>query len=97
MFPHTSEDSIQTCVTSIQSEIDLIELQFTSGVELDEEGDFEITHAPGKVTYVGDPSPEIDQAWFDLQAGLNIDLEIDEANMKAETFQWPETGLFFSG
>ncbi|KAI0102728.1 hypothetical protein GGR51DRAFT_526058 [Nemania sp. FL0031] len=78
-----------------RDEIELVVQSFTGGVELDDEGNFLIDHTGQE--YVGLPDPAVDKAWDLLLGGLNIDIDKMEVDLTDSTFQWPESGLFFSG
>ncbi|KAF2636764.1 hypothetical protein P280DRAFT_532831 [Massarina eburnea CBS 473.64] len=80
---------------SVKAKIAVTQYQFTGGVELDESGQFFMDHSMQQ--YVGTPTPEIDRAWHKLLTGLNIDLDPSEANLGGRTFQWPDSGLYFTG
>lgn len=51
----------------MKSEIRLVKKKFQSGVRIDEHGDFKVNY--GGLRYVGEPSPEIDEAWDQLLEG----------------------------
>ncbi|KAH8892556.1 hypothetical protein GQ53DRAFT_840912 [Thozetella sp. PMI_491] len=78
-----------------KSAIELAVKEYSGGVELDRQGNF-VTDQGGQ-EYVGPPSPAVDKAWRALLTGLNLDLGKDEIDMSGWTFQWPESGLFFTG
>jgi hypothetical protein len=48
--------------------IELELVTFTGGPAFDEDGEFYVPN-PGNVDYVGDPSPEVDDAWAKLING----------------------------
>ncbi|KAH8805282.1 hypothetical protein F5884DRAFT_823040 [Xylogone sp. PMI_703] len=79
----------------IKSEIELVKKKFYGGVELNGEGSF-VADETGH-EYVGPPSPAVDKAWGKLMDGLNLDLDKSEADLSNSTFQWPDTGLYFTG
>ncbi|KAH8799356.1 hypothetical protein F5884DRAFT_869229 [Xylogone sp. PMI_703] len=79
----------------IKSEIELVVKPFSGGIELNGEGNF-VADQNGH-EYVGRPSPAVDQAWGKLMDGLNLDLNKNEVDLANSTFQWPESGLYFSG
>ncbi|KAJ8131027.1 hypothetical protein O1611_g2599 [Lasiodiplodia mahajangana] len=78
-----------------RNEIELVVQSFTGGVELDGEGNF-VMDKTGQ-EYVGLPDPAVDKAWDLLLGGLNIDFDKREVDLSDSTFQWPESGFFFSG
>ncbi|KAI0127131.1 hypothetical protein BJ170DRAFT_708094 [Xylariales sp. AK1849] len=80
---------------AVTAEIQLIEHHFSGGVELDEHGHFFTD--PGRLQYVGRPKPEIDDAWAFLLSGLNLDLDAADLGPTVRTYQWPESGLYFTG
>lgn len=52
-----------------KTHIQVEQVRFTGGPAYSEEGEMYIPN-PAKVKYVGDPTPEIDQAWEKLIAGM---------------------------
>ncbi|KAH8798647.1 hypothetical protein F5884DRAFT_139970 [Xylogone sp. PMI_703] len=93
---------VKTCVDltacllgPVKSEIELIEKPFSGGIRLDSNGSFS-TDSGGQ-EYVGTPSPTIDRAWALLLSGLNFDLSQEAANLAGKTFQWQDSGFYFSG
>lgn len=48
---------------------ELIEYQFTGGIQVDGNGRLYREVNPLEPQYAGDPSPEIDKAWDDLLSG----------------------------
>lgn len=48
---------------------ELIEYQFTGGIQVNEEGKLYREVNPLEPQYAGEPSPEIDKAWDDLLDG----------------------------
>ncbi|KAI3322300.1 hypothetical protein HD806DRAFT_501649 [Xylariaceae sp. AK1471] len=79
----------------VKSEIRLIENTYSGGVNLNADGKFIADE--GGHEFVGPPSDKVDLAWERLMSGLNINLSHDEVDLSASTFQWPESGLYFSG
>ncbi|OJJ42268.1 hypothetical protein ASPZODRAFT_137405 [Penicilliopsis zonata CBS 506.65] len=73
------EKGFSTDLKSIRSSIELQEVQFTGGLELDENGRLISVTDPGAPKYAGPPSPEIDDAWNELMLALDLDLSEDEA------------------
>jgi hypothetical protein len=55
---------------SIRPEIGLIDHSFSGGVELDEDGHFFTNSNSQK--YVGEPSPQVDEAWNHLLSGKDF-------------------------
>jgi len=49
---------------------ELVEYQFTGGIQVNNEGKLYREVDPLEPQYVGEPSPEIDKAWDDLLSGL---------------------------
>ncbi|EED21439.1 conserved hypothetical protein [Talaromyces stipitatus ATCC 10500] len=88
------ENGFDTDLEPAREKIDLIVKTFTGGVELDDAGNFYTDD--GGHEYVGPPGPEVDEAWETL-LGLNLDLDEDEVVLKGSTFQWPESGNYFTG
>ncbi|KAB5576188.1 hypothetical protein GE09DRAFT_1281885 [Coniochaeta sp. 2T2.1] len=78
-----------------RSEIELVVQPFSGGVELDGEGHF--SQDPRGQEYVGPPQPCVDDAWEKLLGGLNLDFDKTEIDLGESTFQWPDTGFYFSG
>ncbi|KAK3312967.1 hypothetical protein B0H66DRAFT_644099 [Apodospora peruviana] len=92
------ENGFASDLKSVRSQIRLTEYTFSGGVDLDQDGRFFVSQEGHQ--YVGDPTltPGIDDAWDHLQAGLNIDLDgDDDANLTGTTYQWPDTGRYFTG
>lgn len=50
-----------------------MQLEFTGGIEEDENGHLYLAIPPGQPQFVGPPSPEIDAAWLDLMKGKCIE------------------------
>ncbi|KAM3069013.1 hypothetical protein ACMFMG_004192 [Clarireedia jacksonii] len=93
---HSSYDhGFSTDLEPVKSEIELIVKSFNGGVELQSDGSFS-TDSGGR-EYVGSPAPEVDEAWETLLGGLNLDFDKTEVDLSDSTFQWPESGLYFSG
>ncbi|KAI1328867.1 hypothetical protein F5Y16DRAFT_398077 [Xylariaceae sp. FL0255] len=78
-----------------RNHIELIAQSFKGGVELNSDGSF-IMDREGH-EYVGKPGPAVDEAWDKLLGGLNLDFDKTEVDLSKTTFQWPESGLYFSG
>ncbi|KAH9904442.1 hypothetical protein F4778DRAFT_732459 [Xylariomycetidae sp. FL2044] len=90
------ETGFDSDLGAIKPEIGLTQYSYSGGVQLNDDGEF-MTDDSDKKKYVGHPTPEVDQAWRDLMLGLNIDLDSAEIGSSPDTFQWPESGLYFSG
>ncbi|TRX89642.1 hypothetical protein FHL15_009392 [Xylaria flabelliformis] len=78
-----------------KSEIELVVKRFSGGVDLDKEDHFIIDQKGQE--YIGPPGPAVDKAWEMLLGGLNLDFDRTEVDLGESTFQWPESGLYFSG
>ncbi|KAI0187049.1 hypothetical protein EV127DRAFT_437226 [Xylaria flabelliformis] len=78
-----------------KSEIELVVQRFSGGVDLDKEDHF-VMDQKGQ-EYIGPPGPAVDKAWEMLLGGLNLDFDKTEVDLGESTFQWPESGLYFSG
>ncbi|KAI1781311.1 hypothetical protein F4818DRAFT_451453 [Hypoxylon cercidicola] len=89
------ENGFASDLDYIKGEIELVDKTFTGGVSFDSEGNL-VTDQGGH-EYIGHPSTAVDDAWETLLEGLNLDFSKDEADLTGTTFQWPETGLYFSG
>ncbi|XXG96880.1 hypothetical protein Hte_003171 [Hypoxylon texense] len=89
------EDGFTSDLDYVKSEIELVEKAFNGGVSFDGEGN--LVADQGGHEYIGPPSPAVDDAWEALLEGLNLDFSKDEVDLTGSTFQWPETGLYFSG
>jgi hypothetical protein len=66
--------SVETSVSNTLAEsarelIEYVQLEFTGGIEEDENGHLYRAKPPGQPQFVGPPSPEIDAAWLDLMKG----------------------------
>ncbi|KAI6088716.1 hypothetical protein F4821DRAFT_257555 [Hypoxylon rubiginosum] len=61
-----SESAFATDLTVAKHLSELIEYQFTGGIQVDHEGKLYREVNPQEPQYAGEPSPEIDQAWDDL-------------------------------
>jgi hypothetical protein len=53
----------------MKSQIQLHQVQFSGGLELNETGKLHRIVDPERPQYVGPPTPEIDAAWDDLMLG----------------------------
>ncbi|KAI8633231.1 hypothetical protein F5Y19DRAFT_490406 [Xylariaceae sp. FL1651] len=92
---HSSyERGFHTDLRAIKDEIELVQYEYSGGVEVDKDGNF-VTDLRGE-EYVGHPSKEVDDAWRYIEDGLNIDLRGIEGKV-ANTFQWPDNGAYFTG
>ncbi|GAW16602.1 hypothetical protein ANO14919_060350 [Xylariales sp. No.14919] len=78
-----------------RSEIELVVQSFSGGLELDSEGRF-VMDQKGQ-EYIGPPESAVDEAWETLLGGLNLDFDKTEVDLGGSTFQWPESGFYFSG
>ncbi|KAI1262342.1 hypothetical protein F5Y18DRAFT_430241 [Xylariaceae sp. FL1019] len=94
---NTYQAGFQTDLEPVKPLIELVRTRFTSQVELQADSSFAVHHTGGESIYVDRPSPDVDHAWYDLLAGLNIDLETDEVDLTGQTMQWADSGRFFSG
>ncbi|KAK4059869.1 hypothetical protein Trihar35433_10413 [Trichoderma harzianum] len=65
-------------VQSASSEIELEIVTFTGAPVFMENGTFHVPN-PGKTTYTGPPSPEIDSAWEEITAGRYFRITAEEA------------------
>jgi hypothetical protein len=54
---------------ALKSQIQLHQVRFTGGLELNETGKLHRIIDPGQPQYVGPPAPEIDAAWDELMLG----------------------------
>ncbi|KAH8821798.1 hypothetical protein F5884DRAFT_769085 [Xylogone sp. PMI_703] len=97
MSSNTYENGFATDLKAITQHIELEKVVFTNEIELSADG--HLVRVPGDgPQYVGDPSPEIDEAWANMLEGLNMDLSGEEANdIRGETYQWPGSDVFYSG
>ncbi|KAI1349996.1 hypothetical protein F5Y01DRAFT_316149 [Xylaria sp. FL0043] len=91
----TYELGFATDLEPAKNEIELVFQRFSGGVKLDTEGHF-FTDDEGR-EFVGSPDPAIDKAWEMLLEGLNLDFDKTEVDLGESTFQWPESGFYFSG
>jgi hypothetical protein len=63
-----------------ESIFDIQQIKFDSGVRFDDlSGDESLVHTSDEPIYVGEPSPEIDQAWETLVDGRYFSISEDEA------------------
>ena len=59
---------------------DIRQIKFDGGVRFDDlSGDESLVHASDEPIYVGEPGPEIDQAWESLVEGRYFSISEDEA------------------
>ncbi|KDN71904.1 hypothetical protein CSUB01_12179 [Colletotrichum sublineola] len=93
--PSSYETGFDSDLEGIKSQIRLKHYDFAGGVQLDDSGKF-FTDNDGH-EYIAAPSPQVDDAWERLLIGLNIDLKEPGASVSEKTFQWPESGLYFTG
>ncbi|KAK2030364.1 hypothetical protein LX32DRAFT_328132 [Colletotrichum zoysiae] len=93
--PSSYETGFNSDLEAIKSQIQLTQQDFTGGVKLDKDGKFFTDH--DSQIYVAAPSPEVDNAWYELLTGLNIDLKEPGKSLSEKTFQWPDSGLYFTG
>ncbi|KAK4445452.1 hypothetical protein QBC34DRAFT_487277 [Podospora aff. communis PSN243] len=89
------EAGFDSDLLGVRSQIRITKQRFSGGVELDQHGHFTVD--PSGSQYVGDPSPEVDRAWVELLNGLNLDLDATEYDPAGKTYQWEESGLYFTG
>ncbi|KAK2007131.1 hypothetical protein LZ32DRAFT_542501 [Colletotrichum eremochloae] len=83
--PSSYETGFDSDLEGIKSQIRLKHYDFAGGVQLDNSGKF-FTDNDGH-EYIAAPSPQVDDAWERLLTG----------NVSRKTFQWPESGLYFTG
>ncbi|KAK0634153.1 hypothetical protein B0T14DRAFT_508479 [Immersiella caudata] len=89
------ETGFDSDLLGVKSQIQVIKNRFSGGVELDQHGHFAVD--PSGSQYVGEPSKEVDAAWRELLNGLNLDLDASEYDPAGNTYQWEESGLYFTG
>ncbi|KAJ5389258.1 uncharacterized protein N7496_000326 [Penicillium cataractarum] len=84
----TYEHGFSTDLDALKSQIQLHQVQFTGGLELNETGKLHRIIATGQPQYVGPPTPEIDAAWDELMLALDLDLPVKES----EDVRWTMKG-----
>ncbi|KUL88610.1 hypothetical protein ZTR_05222 [Talaromyces verruculosus] len=89
------ENGFDTDLEPAKDSIELVVKTFSGGVELDSNGNFVMDD--GGHEFIGSPRPAVDEAWETLLGGLNLDFDEDEVVLKDSTFQWPESGNYFTG
>ncbi|KAJ5890475.1 uncharacterized protein N7473_006703 [Penicillium subrubescens] len=75
----TYEHGFSTDLDALKSQIQLHQVKFTGGLELNETGKLHRIIDPGQPQYVGPPTPEIDAAWDELMLALDLDLPVTES------------------
>ncbi|KAJ5689014.1 hypothetical protein N7462_003406 [Penicillium macrosclerotiorum] len=65
----TYENGFSTDLDALKPQIQLHQVQFTGGLELNETGKLHRIIDPEQPQYVGPPTPEIDAAWDELMLG----------------------------
>ncbi|RDW76017.1 hypothetical protein BP5796_06838 [Coleophoma crateriformis] len=92
------ENGFTTDLQAAKSSIHLINRQFSGGLMIHSNGSWYREIDEAKLQYVGEPRRDLDDAWNELLAGMNIDLPANEAeDMRDKTWKWPETELYFTG
>ncbi|KAE8554275.1 hypothetical protein EYB25_002813 [Talaromyces marneffei] len=89
------ENGFDTDLEPAKDSIDLVVKTFSGGVDLDDAGNFVMDD--GGHEFIGPPGPAVDEAWETLLGGLNLDFSENEVVLKDSTFQWPESGNYFTG
>ncbi|TLD09549.1 hypothetical protein PspLS_11843 [Pyricularia sp. CBS 133598] len=95
--PITSSYSLgwDTDLAAVKPEIELVQYHFSGGIRL--EGDkFIAEQTEDDKKYVEPPSHAVDTMWYNLQAGLNLDLAASE-NAGMDTMKWPDSDQYFAG
>ncbi|CEJ55178.1 hypothetical protein PMG11_01449 [Penicillium brasilianum] len=84
----TYERGFSTDLDALKSQIQLHQVRFTGGLELNETGKLHRIIDPRQPQYVGPPAPEIDAAWDELMLALDLDLPLKES----EDVRWTMKG-----
>ncbi|CAG8951655.1 hypothetical protein HYFRA_00005455 [Hymenoscyphus fraxineus] len=74
----SSVSAFNTDLTVAKPISELIEYQFTGGIQVDHDGKLYREVNPLEPQYAGEPSPEIDKAWDDLLSAVDLSLDISE-------------------
>lgn len=88
----------------VLEEIEIVKKDYEGGVVTSDDGTRTLWYSQpdgpeSPVRFMGDPSPEVDEAWDDLTSGLLIDYDDpnNEYGLEGRTFRWPNSDKYFMG